>query len=46
MNDLTGFQSSLADLFVGPDVTNTLVVGTQSAVEDHGTGTLVVPRTF
>jgi hypothetical protein len=46
MNDLTGFQSSLADLFVGADVTNTLVVGTQSAVEDHGTGTLVVPRTF
>ena len=46
LNDLGGFQSSLADVFVGAGVTNTLVVGMQATVEDHGTGTFIVPTPF
>ena len=42
-NDLDGFQSSLADVFVDAGVTNTLVVGRQVSVEDHGIGTVLVP---
>lgn len=42
-NDLTGFQSSLADIFVDAGVTNTFVIGHQAHVEDHGSGTAVVP---
>jgi Right handed beta helix region len=42
-NDLDGFQSSLADVFVDAGVTNTVVVGRQISVEDHGGGTVVVP---
>ena len=42
-NDLDGFQSSLADIFVDAGVTNTSVIGRQGRVEDHGTGTVVVP---
>ena len=45
-NDLTGFQSSLADVYVDAGVTNTLVIGTQNSVEDHGDGTLIVPVPF
>jgi hypothetical protein len=44
-NDLTGFQSSLADLYVDAGVSNTVVVGPLSKVEDHGVGTVVVPMT-
>ncbi len=42
-NDLTGFQSSLADLYVDAGITNTIVVGAIGKVEDHGAGTVVVP---
>ena len=42
-NDLTDFASSEADIVVDAGVTNTIVVGTQSKVEDHGAGTVVVP---
>jgi hypothetical protein len=42
-NDLDGFQSSLADIFVDAGVTNTSVIGRQGRVEDHGTGTVVIP---
>ena len=42
-NDLDGFQSSLADIFVDAGVTNTAVIGRQARVEDHGIGTVVVP---
>jgi hypothetical protein len=42
-NDLDGFQSSLADIFVDMGVTNTSVIGRQGRVEDHGAGTVVVP---
>ena len=42
-NDLDGFQSSLADIFVDAGVTNTFVIGRQALVEDHGSGTVVVP---
>ena len=42
-NDLDGFQSSLADIFVDAGVTNTAVIGRQARIEDHGTGTVVVP---
>jgi hypothetical protein len=45
-NDVTGFQSALADVFVDAGVTNTLVVGTQNTVADHGLGTLIVPTPF
>jgi hypothetical protein len=42
LNHLEGFQSSLADVFVGPDVTNTLVIGRQATVEDQGIDTRIV----
>ena len=42
-NDLDGFQSSLADIFVDAGVTNTVVIGRQASVEDHGSGTMIVP---
>ena len=43
MNDLTGFTSAQADVFVDAGATNTFAVGTQSTVEDHGVGTVIVP---
>jgi hypothetical protein len=42
-NDLTGFQSSLADLFVDAGVTNTVMVGPKATLLDKGVGTVVVP---
>jgi hypothetical protein len=42
-NDLDGFQSSLADIFIDAGVTNTLVIGRQANVQDNGSGTMVVP---
>jgi hypothetical protein len=42
-NDLTGFQSSLADIFVDAGATNTFVIGRQGTVVDNGSGTRVVP---
>ncbi len=43
MNDLTDFKAARADVFVDADGTNTVVVGRQSTVEDHGVGTVIVP---
>jgi hypothetical protein len=43
MNDLSGFTFSQADVFVDAGGMNTIVVGAQSTVEDHGSGTLIVP---
>ena len=43
-NDLDGFQSSLADIFVDAGATNTVMIGPQATIEDHGVGTVVVPR--
>jgi hypothetical protein len=45
MNDLTGFTSAQADLFVDAGSTNTIAVGLQKTVEDHGAGTVIVPGT-
>jgi hypothetical protein len=42
LNDLKCFESSLADVFVDAGVTNTLVVGRQRSIEDHGAGTTIV----
>ncbi len=42
-NDLAGFQSSIADVFVDAGVTNTVFIGPQANVADNGTGTRIVP---
>jgi hypothetical protein len=42
-NNLDGFRSSLADIFVDAGATNTFVIGRQASVEDRGSGTIVVP---
>jgi hypothetical protein len=42
-NDLDGFQSSLADIFIDAGVTSTFVIGRQATVQDNGSGTVVVP---
>ncbi|MGI8992411.1 MAG: hypothetical protein ACR2I2_22875 [Bryobacteraceae bacterium] len=42
-NNLDGFQSSLADIFVDAGVANTFVIGRQATVEDHGSGTVLIP---
>jgi hypothetical protein len=43
MNDLTGSTSAQADVFVDAGATNTIAVGAQNTVEDHGAGTVIVP---
>jgi hypothetical protein len=43
-NDVSGFQSSLADVFVDVGATNTIVIGSQAGIQDHGNGTAVVPK--
>ena len=43
MNDLQDFTSAQADLFVDAGGTNTIAVGGQRTVEDHGAGTVIVP---
>jgi hypothetical protein len=42
LNRLAHFEASFADVFVGPGVMNTLIVG-QGTVDDQGVGTDVVP---
>jgi hypothetical protein len=42
LNRLAQFEASFADVFVGPGVMNTLIVG-QGTVDDQGVGTHVVP---
>jgi hypothetical protein len=44
-NDLRGFTSAQADLFVDAGGTNTIAVGRLNTVEDHGSGTVIVPGT-
>jgi hypothetical protein len=41
-NDLDGFQPSPASVFVDTGVTNTLLVGQKSKVQDGGIGTVIV----
>jgi hypothetical protein len=42
-NDLDGFQSSLADVFIDAGVTNaTFVIGRQNIIVDRGEGTVIV----
>jgi hypothetical protein len=43
LNRFDDFEASVADVFVGPGVTSTLVAGRQRSVEDHGIGTVIVP---
>ena len=43
MNDLTDFTSAQADVFVDVGAMNTIAVGGQNTVEDHGAGTVIVP---
>jgi hypothetical protein len=43
MNDLEGFTSAQADLFVDAGGTKTTAMGGQGTVEDHGVGTVIVP---
>jgi hypothetical protein len=42
LNRLDGFEPTLADIFVGDGVMNTLIVGS-GTIEDHGVGTVIVP---
>jgi hypothetical protein len=42
-NDLTGFQSSLADIFVDAAAPNTFVIGRQATVMDQGSSTVIIP---
>jgi hypothetical protein len=42
LNPLDGFEPTLADIFVGEGVMNTLIVG-RGTIEDHGIGTVIVP---
>jgi hypothetical protein len=43
LNDVKGFQASLAGVFIDAGVSNTIVVGRPLTVEDHGVGTVIVP---
>ena len=43
MNDLQGFTSAQADVFVDDGGMNTITVGVQNTVEDHGADTVIVP---
>ncbi len=43
-NDLSGFESSKADVSIDAGASNTVVIGRQAIIEDHGSGTVVVPR--
>jgi hypothetical protein len=43
-NDLDAFQASLAGIFIDAGASNTVVIGREATVQDHGIGTAVVPR--
>jgi hypothetical protein len=43
MNDVQYFSSAEAGLFVDAGGNNTVLVGQSSTIEDHGSGTVVVP---
>ena len=42
LNRLEGFSAAGADILVGDQVLNTIVIG-EGSVEDHGVGTVIVP---
>jgi hypothetical protein len=46
-NDLSGMQSSaaevFAEVFIDTGATTTIVIGRPASIEDHGSGTVVVP---
>ena len=42
-NDLNDFQPSVANVFLDAGATNTVIVGSSTSLEDHGTGTVVIP---
>ena len=37
------FQPSVATVFLDAGATNTVIVGASTSLEDHGTGTVVIP---
>jgi hypothetical protein len=43
LNRVEDFEASRADVFVGQGVTDTLLLGDQGTVEDHGLNTVLVP---
>jgi hypothetical protein len=43
LNRVEDFEASRADVFVGQGVTDTLVLGDQGTVEDHGLNTVILP---
>jgi hypothetical protein len=45
-NRLDDFEASSADIFIGEGVTDTLLLGQEGTVEDHGLGTQIVRLPF
>jgi hypothetical protein len=45
-NRVVDFEATVADVFIGLGVTNTLIVGDQGTIEDHGINTLIVATPF
>jgi hypothetical protein len=43
-NDLGGFHSLQADVFIDAGASNTVVIGRQVTIEDRGSGTVAVPK--
>jgi hypothetical protein len=43
MNDEPDFAASIADVFVGPGVMNTVIIGPQVTIVDQGVGTVFIP---
>lgn len=43
-NDLDGFHSLQADVFIDTGASSTVVIGRQVSIEDRGSGTVVVPE--
>lgn len=42
-NDLNDFHASVANVFLDTGATNTVIVGRATSIEDHGSGTVVIP---
>jgi len=45
-NRVGDFEATVADVFIGVGVTNTLIVGDQGTIDDHGINTLIVATPF
>jgi hypothetical protein len=43
MNEQPDFAASIADVFVGPGVMNTIIIGPQVTIVDQGVGTVFIP---